>query len=344
MIAAALFSPRLASYALASHVRARRSRLWRGALATLCATAVLGQGAAGATTRHAGASHTFSGLEVRSPAGWSAHRYGVYCHFYGPDLLLANVPTTAFTREHDPPGCSDGLNVSRAPAGFVALELSIFTGPTPPMAGPSAVIDSKYPPSLEGMARIPASCRCVFRATSLWLSGRSYSLRAWVGKAATPASVRELNQALASIVPALVPGASKLTPQALKAFARKLAHKVYWAGALPGLTYELRNNATGTYVRYLPRHVPAGSAFKYLTIATIPLSDAYSVTKTEAQEDGTAFNPGHRGIAFSGTEPSGSYVWIAFPGFQYQIVVSGTSPAQVRTLVTSGAVAPIPRG
>jgi hypothetical protein len=131
------------------------------------------------------------------------------------------------------------------------------------------------------------------------------------------------------------------TPEALKALAASLGHPVYWAGARPGMTYELTQTADGnTFVRYLPSGVTPGDKAPYLTIATYPVDDAYAATKASAT--GTAVTlklPKGRIAVYA--KDTATNVHLADRGVKVQVEVYDPSPDVPPSLVRSGAVVPV---
>ena len=66
--------------------------------------------------------------------------------------------------------------------------------------------------------------------------------------------------------------AAAVSPAGLKSLAVQARHAVFWAGARPGVTYELTRGVDGRiFVRYLPPRVAVGSRRPYLTVGTYPV-------------------------------------------------------------------------
>lgn len=129
-------------------------------------------------------------------------------------------------------------------------------------------------------------------------------------------------------------GARRITPAGLTALAKALRRSIYWAGARPGVTYELTAPSDGrVFVRYLPGGVPVGSSRAYLTIGTYPVADAYAVTRGLLRRRGVVSVPvGGGGVAvYSAARPTNVYV--AYPGVAEQVEVYSPSPAQARSTV-----------
>ena len=71
-----------------------------------------------------------------------------------------------------------------------------------------------------------------------------------------------------------------------------LGRPIYWAGAKSGFIYELTQSPDGrVYLRYLPTGTPVGSPKIFLTVATYPIADAFSVTKRVAGQSGSVKIP-----------------------------------------------------
>jgi hypothetical protein len=122
-----------------------------------------------------------------------------------------------------------------------------------------------------------------------------------------------------------------------------LGRPIYWAGPKSGFTYELTQAADGRmYLRYLPAGTPAGSPKIFLTVATYPIADAFSVTKRVATQSGSVTVPVEGGgiAVYHSRLPTNVYV--AFPGSGYQVEVFDPSPAQARALVTGGSISQVP--
>lgn len=129
-----------------------------------------------------------------------------------------------------------------------------------------------------------------------------------------------------------VPGAApaginvtEITPAGLRSLAKRLGQSIFWAGAQPGVTYEVRQLASGfVYVRYLPKGVPVGDPSPYRTIATYPMQNAFAATqglaKDSPDDHATLKLPGG-GIGVYSTQSNTSNVYVAFPGSPYQVEV-----------------------
>jgi hypothetical protein len=133
-----------------------------------------------------------------------------------------------------------------------------------------------------------------------------------------------------------------VSPAGLRRLAVQARHAVFWAGARPGVTYELTRGVDGRiFVRYLPPRVAVGSRRPYLTVGTYPLARAYAATAAQGRRRGAvALHIGHGGIAFyRSSRPTN--VFLAFPGGNVQVEVYDPAPAAARALVRADAIAPV---
>ena len=130
------------------------------------------------------------------------------------------------------------------------------------------------------------------------------------------------------------------TPASLATFAAALKRPIYWAGPIPGDTYEFTETSTGNiYVRYLPRGVRVGdprAAFR--VIATYPYPNALVGLAAVAGTTGQHL-PGGGLMVPSARYPKS--VHVAYPNSAYEIEVFDPVPGQARALVLAGQVRPI---
>jgi hypothetical protein len=157
--------------------------------------------------------------------------------------------------------------------------------------------------------------------------------------------IRSIGSSKTSTSPAAAAGqtgAVAATLTEIRAVAGRLGRPVYWAGTRPGTTYELTETPDGrVYVRYLPHGVKVGSRNPYLTVATYPLQNAYTVTSQAAAATGTVKIPIRGAIAFyTTTRPTSIY--IAFKNSNEQIEVFEPSTTQLRKLVANDTIKPVP--
>jgi hypothetical protein len=126
----------------------------------------------------------------------------------------------------------------------------------------------------------------------------------------------------------------------LKAVAREVGHPVYWAGALPGKTYELTQLKNGQiYIRYLPAGTELGDPKpKYLTIGTYPSATGFATLERGARRRGARVDHFRSGAIAVTYAKSPTSVFFAFPSSPYLVEVFDPSPARARSLVLNGQV------
>jgi hypothetical protein len=137
--------------------------------------------------------------------------------------------------------------------------------------------------------------------------------------------------------PSTIAGARAVSAAELASFAASLQHPVYWAGAEPGVRYELSRSSSGrVYLRYLPAGATVGTSEHYLGIGTYPMKDALALTRTRSKARGAVrIKVAGGGVAFyERSRPTNVYV--AYPGDDVQIEIFDPSPARARDVVTSG--------
>jgi hypothetical protein len=126
----------------------------------------------------------------------------------------------------------------------------------------------------------------------------------------------------------------------LNAFASSVGHPIYWAGALPGFTYELSRAKDGrVYIRYLPPGVAVGNPKPhYLTVGTYPEPHALATVRATSKKQGARLiHLGGGGLAFQYKSRPTS-VYIAYPGSNYEIEIFDPSAKRALQLVVSGQV------
>jgi hypothetical protein len=141
-----------------------------------------------------------------------------------------------------------------------------------------------------------------------------------------------------------VPTGSKALPISVKGLKTiaALGIRIYWVGERSGLTYELTKTADNRiFIRYLPGGVPVGSDKQYLTIATYPVKNAFTVTgKLAGKSSSVRIGIGKKGVAFYNRE-SPTNVLLAHRGSNYQIEVYDPSPGQAQRIVVSHRVSAV---
>lgn len=130
------------------------------------------------------------------------------------------------------------------------------------------------------------------------------------------------------------------TPATLLTYVKALGRPIYWAGPLPGYTYEFTETSSGNvYVRYLPRGVRVGdkrAAFR--VIGTYPYTGALKALQAVAKSGGTKLSGGGLLVESAGNSKS---VHIAYPGSDYEIEIYDPRPGRARTLALSGKLTPV---
>jgi hypothetical protein len=150
------------------------------------------------------------------------------------------------------------------------------------------------------------------------------------------------NRAAPAPAATAVPGTASLS--ALRARAAQADQPIYWAGRIPGRTFEVTETSERIYVRYLPRGAKVGADKPYLTVATYRHPNAFAATRTVAQHPGTVqLDVGRQGVAFY-ARGNPTSVYLAYRGSPYQIEVFHPVPRIARQLVSSRRVRPIPAG
>jgi hypothetical protein len=133
-----------------------------------------------------------------------------------------------------------------------------------------------------------------------------------------------------------------ITASGLATLASVLRRPIYWAGRIPGESFELTRLANGeVFVRYLPAGVKVGSPRAELTVGTYAVSDALAaVERSAAGPQAVRLTVQGGAVAFyNRNRPTNVYE--AFPGVPYQIEVFDPNAAQGRTLVESGRIVPV---
>ena len=182
------------------------------------------------------------------------------------------------------------------------------------------------------------------RVTAVVAIAAIVGLGAWLAlRSSDGSSNSATNGSTSTAVTAVAPVA--VSQSGLATIAKGLNQPIYWAGAQKGMTYELTQTGNGRiYVRYLPAGVAVGSSHPYLTIATYPVTDAFSATSSVAQGAKSVKIPARAGgVAFYGKSDPTS-VYEAFPGVNFQVEIYSPSPKQARKLVESGRIAAVSGG
>ncbi len=130
-----------------------------------------------------------------------------------------------------------------------------------------------------------------------------------------------------------------LSASGLATLAQAGGSPIYWVGPRPGFKYELAQRDGQVFLRYLPSGAEAGDTRALLTVGTYPVENAFNVTSGIQGSDVIPI-PGGGVAMVSADRPNSAYV--AYPGVEYQMEVYHPDPAEVRRLVRSGAVKPVP--
>ena len=155
---------------------------------------------------------------------------------------------------------------------------------------------------------------------------------ALAGAATTFLLVRDVEPA-----PISASGAAGIvTPARLAELADLRPAPIYWAGSLPATRLELRTTRIGTYVRYLPVGVPAGSDELARTVATYPLRNAYetAVDRGKSPQMSSRSLDGGGIAVWRGARALS--VYIAFRGDPYLVEVYAPQPGEARRLALTG--------
>jgi hypothetical protein len=128
----------------------------------------------------------------------------------------------------------------------------------------------------------------------------------------------------------------------LAALPASLGHPVYWAGPMPGATYELTRVPDGrVYVRYLTGRARVGSPLpNFLTVGTYLVPNAEAAVRAAAGQPGSVSVPLRGGVAFYNRARPTS-VYFAYVGSHVQVETYDPSPAAARRLVETGAIKPL---
>jgi hypothetical protein len=160
---------------------------------------------------------------------------------------------------------------------------------------------------------------------------------ALAGAATTFLLVREVDPAPIDVNSA----AGIVTPARLAELADLRSAPIYWAGSLPATRLELRTTRIGTYVRYLPAGMAAGSDELAPTVATYPLRNAYetAVDRGKSPQMSSRSLDGGGIAVWRGARALS--VYIAFRGDPYLVEVYAPEAGEARRLALSGRIAAV---
>lgn len=134
------------------------------------------------------------------------------------------------------------------------------------------------------------------------------------------------------------PSVAIISLRQLKHLADSLRQPVYWAGPQTGVTYELTRMPDGRiYLRYLPAGTRIRSAQPALTIATLPLRDAFAITQATAKSRHARTTTLARG-GIATIAPGDRQAYLAYRGFDYQAEVFAPLPATAWRLASAGRI------
>jgi hypothetical protein len=138
-------------------------------------------------------------------------------------------------------------------------------------------------------------------------------------------------------------GARRASAEDVVSLARALDYPVYWAGRLPGRTYELTFTRAGrVYVRYLNPGAEVGDRrARYLTVATYPQGNGFSAVRIAGRSQGArTYRLRDGGVAVESSNSPHS-VFFSYPRARYQVEVFDPQPSRARRLVITGRIRPV---
>lgn len=139
--------------------------------------------------------------------------------------------------------------------------------------------------------------------------------------------------------------ATVVSEQGLQKLVGALSEPAFWVGPEKGARYAVEQRSNGqVYVRYLTARMNADTVAT-LTVGTYPMKNAYARTVAIGKKSGwKRLATGIDGpVAFTrNTLPRN--VYIAQPGFDYQIEIYDPTPGRAATLVQAGRALPVTQG
>ena len=128
----------------------------------------------------------------------------------------------------------------------------------------------------------------------------------------------------------------------LVTLSQELGHPIYWAGPRKGTTSELTVTADGSvFVRYLPSGTEVGAESPALTVATYPVADAYTVTRSSGSgSDSVVIDLPDGGVAVHGKSNTRN-VYVAYPGQDVQAEVYSPEPGVAPGVARRGKIVPV---
>lgn len=178
-------------------------------------------------------------------------------------------------------------------------------------------------------------------AATRFLNARTGALAAVVALALTAGAIILLLSGGDAERPPGTP--TEASPAELRTLAEKAAAPIYWAGTRPGKRFELTRTRTGkVFVRYLPPGVMAGDKRPaFLTVATYPQRDAYSVTADSSRKAGMVSKPTPSGGLAVWRRKRPHSVYLAYPGGNQLVEVFSPDAEEAQRLALAGLVGPV---
>ena len=124
----------------------------------------------------------------------------------------------------------------------------------------------------------------------------------------------------------------------LAAHADAVGARVYWAGTIEGRRLELTTTSSGTFVRYLPPGVDAGSDDRALTVASYPLANAFATATSRARNPQMASARTQQGGLAVWSRERPTSVYLAFPDVRQLIEIYSPDADEARRLARSGRI------
>jgi hypothetical protein len=135
-------------------------------------------------------------------------------------------------------------------------------------------------------------------------------------------------------------GPALVSQTQLEELASTFKEPIYWAGPRKGFSYELTRTADGrTYVRYLPRGVPAGDRrAEFLVVGTYERPHAFGDLSQAGKRSGAWSVKLDLGGVLVFTEGRPHSAYFSYPGASSQVEVFAPSGATARALVLHGEI------
>jgi hypothetical protein len=187
----------------------------------------------------------------------------------------------------------------------------------------------------DAFTGVPARRRSGRRSAPL-LAGAALALAAAVGVGVWLA-VRDTDTSSAPVSERSGPAA--VSVDGLMQLARE--RTVFWAGPMPGVTYELTNRGGRIHIRYLPAGTPVGTTQPRLSIGSYQVRNAFAVTSAAAKRrNSVTIDIGSRGVAFYDVRRP-TNIYLAHKGSDVQVELYDPSASRAHQLVAGGQVGPV---